>query len=117
MILVCLFWAYEISPFLMQLSEVITGHPPTDDDSIEEESEWILRQLLSDGAIPPQVAELQVVKEKKIDKDDIGRVLTMMHVQKLDVSFFFFLLYIFFYYVSSNCRYFFIFFHISCFYV
>lgn len=74
----------------MQLSEEITGHPPTDDESIEEESEWILRQLLAERAIPPQVAELEVVKEMNIDKDDIGRVLTMMHVQKLDVSFFFF---------------------------
>ena len=53
--------------------------------SIEEESAWIHNQLLAASVIPPQVAEMEVIKEKKIDKDDIGRVLTMMHVQKLDV--------------------------------
>lgn len=76
----------------MQLYEDITGSPPTDDKSIDEESAWIHGQLLAGGAIPHQIAEMQVIKENQIDKEDIGRVLTMMHVQKLDVRIFLFFL-------------------------
>lgn len=68
--------------FLLQVSEDITGPPPTDDKSIEEESAWIYNQLTGDG-ISQLAGEDQVVKE--ILKEDIGNVLTMMHVQKLDV--------------------------------
>ncbi|ONK61390.1 uncharacterized protein A4U43_C08F29410 [Asparagus officinalis] len=74
-------------PERIQLSEEVTGSPLIDDTSIEEESEWIHNQLLAAAAIPPQVAEMQAIKEKEIDKDDIGRVLTMMHGQKLDLPF------------------------------
>lgn len=71
--------------FPSQLSEDITGPPPTDDESIEEESTWIYNQLTS-GGISPLVGYDQVVKEIK---EEIGNVLTMMHVQKLDVGTFF----------------------------
>lgn len=82
-----LFVNYQASRILMcsfplQLSEDITGPPPTDDKSIEEESTWINSQLNS-GGISPLVGYDQVVKE--INKEEIGNVLTMMHVQKLDV--------------------------------
>ncbi|CAL9765594.1 unnamed protein product [Musa acuminata subsp. burmannicoides] len=71
-------------PERIQLSEDITGPPPTDDKSIEEESTWINSQLNS-GGISPLVGYDQVVKE--INKEEIGNVLTMMHVQKLDIPF------------------------------
>lgn len=68
----------------MQLMEDLTGPPPTDDKSIEEESAWIYSQL-SSSFVSPLFGQDQLVKD--IDKEDIGRVLTMVHVQKLDVSF------------------------------
>lgn len=67
----------------MQLLEDLTGPPPTDDKSIEEESAWIYNQL-SSSFVSPLFGHDQLVKD--IDKEDIGRVLTMVHVQKLDVS-------------------------------
>ena len=69
--------------FPLQLSEDKTGSPPTDDKSIEDESTWIYSQLTS-GGISPLVGYDQIVKE--INKEEIGNVLTMMHVQKLDVG-------------------------------
>lgn len=75
-------------PSYFQLYEDITGSPPTDDKTINEESIWIHEQLCTSGAIPPQIAEMQSIKEDQIDREDIGRVLTMMHVQKLDVTIF-----------------------------
>ncbi|XP_010922250.1 transcription elongation factor SPT6-like [Elaeis guineensis] len=71
-------------PERIQVSEDITGPPPTDDKGIEEESAWIYNQLTGDG-VSQLAGEDQVVKE--IYKEDIGNVLTMMHVQKLDVPF------------------------------
>lgn len=70
--------------FTLQLSEDITGPPPTDDKSIEEESSWIYSQL-TNGGISPLFGYDQFLKE--INKEEIGNVLTMMHVQKLDVGF------------------------------
>ncbi|CAL9209230.1 transcription elongation factor SPT6 homolog [Musa acuminata AAA Group] len=71
-------------PERIQLSEDKTGSPPTDDKSIEDESTWIYSQLTS-GGISPLVGYDQIVKE--INKEEIGNVLTMMHVQKLDIPF------------------------------
>lgn len=71
-----------IFTFFLQLSEEITGPPPVDDKSIEEESAWIYAQLTS-GGVSPLFVENQVVRG--INKEDIGNVLGMLHVQKLDV--------------------------------
>ncbi|XP_072996636.1 transcription elongation factor SPT6-like [Typha latifolia] len=71
-------------PERIQLSEDLTGPPPIDDKSIEEESTWIYNQLTGD-VLPLLGIEDQVVKE--ITKEDIGNVLTMLHVQKLDIPF------------------------------
>ncbi|XP_042395241.1 transcription elongation factor SPT6 homolog [Zingiber officinale] len=71
-------------PERIQLSEDITGPPPTDDKSIEEESTWIYSQL-TNGGISPLFGYDQFLKE--INKEEIGNVLTMIHVQKFDVPF------------------------------
>ncbi|KAG0482899.1 hypothetical protein HPP92_010983 [Vanilla planifolia] len=71
-------------PERIQLMEDLTGPPPTDDKSIEEESAWIYSQLTT-PFISPLIGEAQLIKD--IDKEDIGRVLTMVHVQKLDIPF------------------------------
>ncbi|KAI7996881.1 hypothetical protein LOK49_LG10G02492 [Camellia lanceoleosa] len=75
-------------PERMQISEESTGPPPTDEMSIEEESNWIYNQLLT-GMIPlfsKRVTETtQGERELSINKDDIMRFLEFMHVQKLDV--------------------------------
>lgn len=62
---------------------MITGPPPTDDKNIEEESAWIFNQLAA-GCMSPLVT---VDQAKEIYKDEIGNVLTMLHLQKLDVIF------------------------------
>ncbi|XP_071701053.1 transcription elongation factor SPT6 homolog isoform X2 [Rutidosis leptorrhynchoides] len=59
-------------PERMQVSEESTGPPPTDGMSIDEESNWILNQLVHDRGVL---------------KKDIVRFLELMHVQKLDVPF------------------------------
>ncbi|CAA7401540.1 unnamed protein product [Spirodela intermedia] len=71
-------------PERIQLSEEITGPPPVDDKSIEEESAWIYTQLTT-GGVSPLFVENQVVRG--INKEDIGNVLGMLHVQKLDIPF------------------------------
>ncbi|KAM0954059.1 putative tex-like protein, HTH domain superfamily [Dioscorea sansibarensis] len=71
------------APERFQLSEVITGPPPTDDKNIEEESAWIFNQLAT-GCMSPLVT---VDQAKEIYKEEIGNVLTMLHLQKLDVPF------------------------------
>lgn len=71
-----------MSFFSLQLSEDVTGPPPIDDQSIEEESTWIYNQLTSDS-LPLFHGGDHAVRE--ISKEDIGNVLTMLHVQKLDV--------------------------------
>ncbi|CAN1838344.1 Transcription elongation factor SPT6 homolog [Linum perenne] len=65
-------------PERMQILEESTGPPPTNADSIDDESTWIYNQLAT-GA-----AALQGVT---INKDDIGRFLEFHHVQKLDIPF------------------------------
>ncbi|XP_078444726.1 global transcription factor group B1 isoform X2 [Wolffia australiana] len=71
-------------PERIQLSEEITGPPPVDDQSIEEESSWIYAQLTTPG-VSPLLGDPQMIKG--INKEDIGHVLGMLHVQKLDVPF------------------------------
>ncbi|KAI8010099.1 hypothetical protein LOK49_LG06G01312 [Camellia lanceoleosa] len=77
-------------PERMRISEESTGSPPTDEMSIEKESNWIYNQLMT-GMIPlfsKRVTETtQGECELSINKDDIMRFLEFMHVQKLDVSF------------------------------
>lgn len=68
---------------LLQLSEDITGPPPVDDSSIEDGMTWIYEHL-SDDCILPLSGYDQIIKE--VNKEEIGNVLRMMHVQKLDVG-------------------------------
>ncbi|KAK9075914.1 hypothetical protein SSX86_004244 [Deinandra increscens subsp. villosa] len=70
-------------PERMQISEESTGPPPTDEMSIEDESNWIFKQL-GTGVIPLFSKEGH---ELDILKPDIYRFLELMHVQKLDVPF------------------------------
>ncbi|XP_058105794.1 transcription elongation factor SPT6 homolog [Magnolia sinica] len=71
-------------PERIQLSEEVTGPVPTDDTSIEEESTWIYNQLtVSDSS--PFFGNMLLVDE--INKEDIGNVLGMLHVQKFDIPF------------------------------
>jgi len=61
-----------------------------DASSIDEESQWICKQL-KDGAIswiPKKISNSQNNEEDDlpVDKDDIIRFLELHHVQKLDVS-------------------------------
>lgn len=69
--------------FFCQLSEEFTGHVPTDDKSIEEETSWIYNQLTASD-LPALFSNMHRIGE--INKDDIGNVLGMLHVQKLDVN-------------------------------
>ena len=59
----------------LQLVEELTGSPPIDDQSIAEESSWILNQLLNDSLISSYRDEVV----RAITKEDIGNVLTMLH--------------------------------------
>ncbi|XP_022765684.1 transcription elongation factor SPT6 homolog isoform X1 [Durio zibethinus] len=70
-------------PERMQISEGSTGTPPTDEESIIEESTWIHKQLIS-GAIPLFVQER---KDLSINKDEIMVFLDLTHMQKLDIPF------------------------------
>jgi transcription elongation factor SPT6 len=67
---------------LLQLIEELTGLPPIDDQSIAEESTWILNQLLNDSL----ASSFREDVVRAITKEDIGNVLTMLHVHRLDVS-------------------------------
>lgn len=67
---------------LLQLIEELTGPPPIDDQSIAEESTWILNQLLNDCLVSSYRDEVG----RAVTKEDIGNVLTMLHVHRLDVS-------------------------------
>ncbi|KAG8068194.1 hypothetical protein GUJ93_ZPchr0005g15226 [Zizania palustris] len=71
-------------PERMQLSEELTGYPPTDTTMIEEESVWIHSQLTGDGFLSFFSNE-QVNRE--IDQKDIASVLTMLHVNKFEIPF------------------------------
>lgn len=68
---------------LLQLIEELTGPPPIDDQSIAEESAWIHTQLLNDSLVSSSYSD-EVVRA--VTKEDIGNVLTMLHVHRLDVS-------------------------------
>lgn len=81
-------------PERMQISELSTGPPPTDEMSIEEESSWIYNQLVN--SMPPLFGKRGSITEvdaslPPADKNgllnDISRFLELMHVQKLDVPF------------------------------
>ncbi|KAG8490681.1 hypothetical protein CXB51_013812 [Gossypium anomalum] len=65
------------------ISEESTGSPPTDEESIIEESNWMHKQLTS-GAVPLFGKERT---DLSINKDDIMRFLDPTHVQKLDIPF------------------------------
>ncbi|XP_019447116.1 PREDICTED: transcription elongation factor SPT6 homolog isoform X2 [Lupinus angustifolius] len=76
-------------PERMQISEESTGTPPLD-GSIDEESQWIVKQL-SDGAVPWICKKIPTPqnnrKDLPIDENDIIRFLELYHVQKLDIPF------------------------------
>ncbi|KAG8365917.1 hypothetical protein BUALT_Bualt17G0021800 [Buddleja alternifolia] len=73
-------------PERMQISDLSTGHPPTDVLSIEMEREWIYNQLM--GGLRPLFNE-SGASSKDVDelKSHIARFLELMHIQKLDVPF------------------------------
>uniref|UniRef100_A0A0D9UXY2 Transcription elongation factor spt6 n=1 Tax=Leersia perrieri TaxID=77586 RepID=A0A0D9UXY2_9ORYZ len=71
-------------PERMQLSEELTGYPPTDTTMIEEESVWIHSQLTGDGFLSFFSNEHV---NKDIDQKDIASVLTMLHVNKFEIPF------------------------------
>jgi transcription elongation factor SPT6 len=66
-----------------QLSEELTGYPPSDNAMIEEESIWIHNQLTGEGGVSFFGNELKIKKD--IDQKDIVSVLTMLHVNKFEV--------------------------------
>lgn len=74
----------------MQISDESTGAPPLDASSIDEESQWICKQLKNGTIpwIPKKISNSQNNEEDDlpVDKDDIIRFLELHHVQKLDVS-------------------------------
>ncbi|KAK8629741.1 hypothetical protein V6N13_078570 [Hibiscus sabdariffa] len=70
-------------PERMQISEESTASPPTDEESIIEESTWMHKQLTS-GTVPLFGKEGMNIS---INKDDIMRFLDLTHVQKLDIPF------------------------------
>ncbi|KAE9586322.1 putative tex-like protein, HTH [Lupinus albus] len=76
-------------PERMQISEESTGTPPLD-GSIDEESQWIVKQL-SDGAVPWICKKSPTPQNNRknlpIDENDIIRFLELYHVQKLDIPF------------------------------
>jgi len=65
-----------------QLSEELTGYPPTDTTMVEEESVWIHSQLTGDGFLSFFGNEHV---NKDIDQKDIVNVLNMLHVNKFEV--------------------------------
>ncbi|CAN0929200.1 Transcription elongation factor SPT6 homolog [Linum grandiflorum] len=76
-------------PERMQILEETTGPPPTNADSLDDESTWIYNQLAS-GAASLQHLDLDKdanTEETRLFKDQIGRFLEFHHVQKLDIPF------------------------------
>ncbi|CAD6271717.1 unnamed protein product [Miscanthus lutarioriparius] len=71
-------------PERMQLSEELTGYPPTDKTMIEEESLWIHSHLTGDGFLSFFGNERM---NKDIDQKDIVNVVTMLHVNKFEIPF------------------------------
>nr|DAD43000.1 TPA_asm: hypothetical protein HUJ06_001230 [Nelumbo nucifera] len=78
-------------PERIQMSEEITGPPPTDAMSLEEESNWIHSQFAA--SMVPLFGKKRgrdgegIDLSRKIDKGDILRFLEMLHVQKYDIPF------------------------------
>ena len=64
-----------------QLSEELTGYPPTNKTMIEEESLWIHSHLTGDGFLSFFGNE----RMNKFDQKDIVNVVTMLHVNKFEV--------------------------------
>lgn len=77
-------------PERMQISEESTGSPPTDGESIVDESTWIYNQLLS-GTLPlfgqRGAGSPKEGHDLSISRDDIMRFLDLLHLQKLDIPF------------------------------
>ncbi|XP_008649818.1 transcription elongation factor SPT6 homolog isoform X2 [Zea mays] len=71
-------------PERMQLSEELTGYPPTDKTTIEEESSWIHSHLTGDGFLSFFGNEHI---NKDIDQKDIVNVVTMLHANKFEIPF------------------------------
>ncbi|XP_039837734.1 transcription elongation factor SPT6 homolog isoform X2 [Panicum virgatum] len=71
-------------PERIQLSEELTGYPPTDTTMVEEESVWIHSQLTGDGFLSFFGNEHV---NKDIDQKDIVNVLNMLHVNKFEIPF------------------------------
>ncbi|KAG2618420.1 transcription elongation factor SPT6 homolog isoform X3 [Panicum virgatum] len=71
-------------PERIQLSEELTGYPPTDTTMVEEESVWIHSQLTGDGFLSLFGNEHV---NKDIDQKDIVNVLNMLHVNKFEIPF------------------------------
>ncbi|KHN38799.1 Transcription elongation factor SPT6 [Glycine soja] len=85
-------WIRELDiPERMQVSDESTGTPPVDASSIDEESQWICKQLKNGTIpwIPKKISNSQNNEEDDlpVDKDDIIRFLELHHVQKLDIPF------------------------------
>ncbi|XP_077219251.1 global transcription factor group B1 [Tasmannia lanceolata] len=87
-------------PERIQLYEEITGPVPTDETSIQDASTWIFSQLKAsdkedkDDTGNDHHSEKMSKEEtekkdlgEKIYKEEIGRVLVMLHRQKLDIPF------------------------------
>ncbi|GMI73270.1 hypothetical protein HRI_000996300 [Hibiscus trionum] len=76
-------------PERMQMVEEITGPPPLDKRSIEEETSWILNQLVMNPYLlfcKKRTAERSILLNK-IKKEDIMKFLELHHVEKFDVPF------------------------------
>ncbi|KAL5977003.1 hypothetical protein ACLOJK_021341 [Asimina triloba] len=71
-------------PERIQLFEEVTGPVPTDGTSIDEECQWIYKQLQSSDS-SPFFDNMDLVRD--INREDIGNVLLMLHVQKFDIPF------------------------------
>ncbi|CAN6354813.1 unnamed protein product [Urochloa humidicola] len=71
-------------PERIQLSEELTGYPPTDTTTIEEESIWIHNQLTGGGFLSLFGNEYV---NKDIDQKDIVNVLNMLHISKFEIPF------------------------------
>ncbi|KAI3831556.1 hypothetical protein MKX03_029514 [Papaver bracteatum] len=80
-------------PERMQISEESTGYAPTEQMLIEEESTWIINQLnakvesiFRDKSFGESIDEEKTKKLQKA-KEDVVKLLELMHVQKYDIPF------------------------------
>ncbi|XP_039038214.1 transcription elongation factor SPT6 homolog [Hibiscus syriacus] len=79
-------------PERMQMIEEITGPPPLDARSIEEEASWILNQIVMNSYIlfcnkrtAERYEEVSILLNK-IKKENVMKFLELHHVKKFDVS-------------------------------